>query len=68
MLVLRENIYTDSAETDSRSSRGCTRSTTRSPKDPVMVTTNFSITYFSVANEIEGAGLPAGCWSPTPRG
>jgi acetyl-CoA decarbonylase/synthase complex subunit gamma len=23
------------------------------------VTTNFSITYFSVANEVEGAGLPA---------
>ena len=27
--------------------------------DPVLVTTNFSITYFSVANEVEGAGLPA---------
>ena len=29
------------------------------PTDPVLVTTNFSITYFSVANEVEGAGLPA---------
>jgi acetyl-CoA decarbonylase/synthase complex subunit gamma len=29
------------------------------PEDPVLVTTNFSITYFSVANEVEGAGLPA---------
>ncbi len=32
-----------------------------SPKDtsPVMVTTNFSITYFAVANEVEGSGWPA---------
>ena len=29
------------------------------PSDPVLVTTNFSITYFSVANEVEGTGLPA---------
>jgi acetyl-CoA decarbonylase/synthase complex subunit gamma len=28
-------------------------------EDPVLVTTNFSITYFSVANEIEGSGRPA---------
>jgi acetyl-CoA decarbonylase/synthase complex subunit gamma len=28
------------------------------PTDPVLVTTNFSITYFSVANEVEGSGLP----------
>ena len=26
---------------------------------PVLVTTNFSITYFAVANEVEGSGLPA---------
>ena len=30
-----------------------------SPEDPVMVTTNFSITYFSVANEVEGSGNSA---------
>jgi len=29
------------------------------PDDPLLVTTNFSITYFSVANEVEGSGLPA---------
>ena len=29
------------------------------PDAPVLVTTNFSITYFSVANEVESAGLPA---------
>ena len=28
------------------------------PSDPLMVTTNFSITYFSVANEIESSGIP----------
>ena len=26
---------------------------------PALVTTNFSITYFSVANEVEGSGKPA---------
>jgi acetyl-CoA decarbonylase/synthase complex subunit gamma len=29
------------------------------PDSPVMVTTNFSITYFAVANEVEGSGWPA---------
>jgi len=28
-------------------------------ESPVLVTTNFSITYFSVANEVESSGLPA---------
>ena len=31
----------------------------RTPDSPVLVTTNFSITYFSVANEVDGSGLPA---------
>jgi acetyl-CoA decarbonylase/synthase complex subunit gamma len=29
------------------------------PESPVLVTTNFSITYFAISNEVEGAGLPA---------
>ena len=29
------------------------------PESPVLITTNFSITYFAVANEVEGSGLPA---------
>jgi acetyl-CoA decarbonylase/synthase complex subunit gamma len=28
-------------------------------KAPLMVTTNFSITYFAVSNEVEGSGWPA---------
>ncbi|MBU1661747.1 MAG: acetyl-CoA decarbonylase/synthase complex subunit gamma, partial [Chloroflexi bacterium] len=28
------------------------------PEDPFLVTTNFSITYFSVANEVESMSLP----------
>ena len=29
------------------------------PDSPLMVTTNFSITYFAVNNEVEGSGRPA---------
>ena len=58
LLTLRQNIYTDpqkpiqvepklyeigAADADS----------------PVLITTNFSLTYFSVAGEVEGAGVPA---------
>jgi acetyl-CoA decarbonylase/synthase complex subunit gamma len=28
-------------------------------ESPVLITTNFSITYFSVANEVEGSGKPS---------
>ena len=28
------------------------------PDDPLMVTTNFSITYFAAANEVESSGIP----------
>ena len=43
----------------SRFNRAFTRSTLLKLESPVLVTTNFSITYFSVANEVEGSGLPA---------
>ena len=29
------------------------------PDSPLLITTNFSLTYFSVAGEVEGAGVPA---------
>ena len=29
------------------------------PDSPLLVTTNFSLTYFSVAGEVEGSGMPA---------
>jgi acetyl-CoA decarbonylase/synthase complex subunit gamma len=58
LLVLRENIYTD-PQKPIQVQPGIYEIHDPAPDDPVLVTTNFSITYFSVANEVEGAGLPA---------
>ncbi len=58
LLVLRENIYTD-PQKPIQVLPGLYEINNPKPGDAVLVTTNFSITYFSVANEVEGAGLPA---------
>ncbi len=58
LLVLRENIYTD-PQKPIQVQPGIYEINNPKPEDPVLVTTNFSITYFSVANEVEGAGIPA---------
>jgi acetyl-CoA decarbonylase/synthase, CODH/ACS complex subunit gamma len=58
LLVLRQNIYTD-PQKPIQMLPGLYPINDPKPNDPVMVTTNFSITYFSVANEIEGAGNSA---------
>ncbi|MFH1104277.1 MAG: acetyl-CoA decarbonylase/synthase complex subunit gamma [Actinomycetota bacterium] len=58
LLVLRENIYTD-PQKPIQVQPAIYEINDPGPSDPVLVTTNFSITYFSVANEVEGAGLPA---------
>ena len=58
LLVLRQNIYTD-PQKPIQVLPGLYEINNPSADDPVLVTTNFSITYFSVANEVEGAGLPA---------
>jgi acetyl-CoA decarbonylase/synthase complex subunit gamma len=58
ILVLRENIYTD-PQKPIQVQPAIYEINDPSPEDPVLVTTNFSITYFSVANEVEGSGLPA---------
>jgi acetyl-CoA decarbonylase/synthase complex subunit gamma len=58
LLVLRQNIYTD-PQKPIQVQPGLYEINDPTPEDPVLVTTNFSITYFSVANEVEGAGLPA---------
>lgn len=58
VLVLRQNIYTD-PQKPIQVQPGLYEINNPKPDDPVLVTTNFSITYFSVANEVEGAGLPA---------
>lgn len=58
LLVLRENIYTD-PQKPIQVQPSVYEINNPKPEDPVLVTTNFSITYFSVANEVEGSGMPA---------
>jgi len=58
LLVLRQNIYTD-PQKPIQVQPGVYEINSPNPESPVLVTTNFSITYFSVANEVEGSGMPA---------
>jgi acetyl-CoA decarbonylase/synthase complex subunit gamma len=58
LLVLRENIYTD-PQKPIQVQPGIYEINNPTADSPAMVTTNFSITYFSVANEVEGSGQPA---------
>jgi acetyl-CoA decarbonylase/synthase complex subunit gamma len=58
LLVLRENIYTDPQQ-PIQVQPALYEINDPTPDDPLLVTTNFSITYFSVANEVEGSALPA---------
>jgi acetyl-CoA decarbonylase/synthase complex subunit gamma len=58
LLVLRQNIYTD-PQKPIQVQPGLYEINSPKPDSPVLVTTNFSITYFSISNEVEGAGLPA---------
>jgi acetyl-CoA decarbonylase/synthase complex subunit gamma len=58
LLVLRQNIYTD-PQKPIQVQPGVYEINKPGPEAPVLVTTNFSITYFSVANEVESSGLPA---------
>ncbi len=55
LLVLRQNIYTD-PQKPIQVQPGIYEINNPDPDAPLMVTTNFSITYFSVANEVEGSG------------
>lgn len=57
LLVLRANIFTD-PQKPIQVQPGVYEINHPGPHDPLMVTTNFSITYFAVANEIESSGLP----------
>ena len=58
LLVLRENIFTD-PQKPIQVKPGLYEINDPKPEDPLLVTTNFSITYFSVANEVESSGKPA---------
>lgn len=55
LLVFRQNIYTD-PQKPIQVTPGLYEINKPGPDDPIMVTTNFSITYFSVSNEVEGSG------------
>ena len=57
LLVLRQNIFTD-PQKPIQVQPGLYEINDPTPDAPLMVTTNFSITYFSVANEVDSSGLP----------
>lgn len=57
LLAWRVNIYTNPQE-PIKVQPGVYEINNPKPDSPVMITTNFSITYFSVANEVDGSGLP----------
>jgi acetyl-CoA decarbonylase/synthase complex subunit gamma len=57
LLVLRANIYTD-PQKPIQVQPGIYEINEPGTDSPLMVTTNFSITYFSVANEVDGSGVP----------
>jgi acetyl-CoA decarbonylase/synthase, CODH/ACS complex subunit gamma len=58
LLTLRQNIYTD-PQKPIQVSPGLYEIGNPKPESPLLVTTNFSLTYFSVAGEVEGSGIPA---------
>ncbi len=57
LLAWRVNVYTNPQE-PIKVQPGVYEINNPTADSPVMITTNFSITYFSVANEVDGSGLP----------
>ncbi|MEZ4582927.1 MAG: hypothetical protein R3A10_15040 [Caldilineaceae bacterium] len=57
LLVLRQNIFTD-PQKPIQVQPGLYEINDPTADSPLMVTTNFSITYFSVANEVDSSGMP----------
>jgi acetyl-CoA decarbonylase/synthase complex subunit gamma len=58
LLTLRLNIYTDPQKPISVDP-GVYEFNNPTADSPLLVTTNFSLTYFSVAGELDGGGMPA---------
>jgi acetyl-CoA decarbonylase/synthase complex subunit gamma len=58
LLTARKNIYTD-PQKPIQMEPGLYPIREPNRQSPVLVTTNFSLTYFSVASEVEGSGMPA---------
>ena len=57
LLALRQNIYTD-PQKPIQVEPGIYEINKPDSSSPVLVTTNFSITYFAVANEVDSSGSP----------
>jgi len=57
LLTLRQNIFTD-PQKPIQVTPGLYEINDPAPESPLLVTTNFSLTYFSVAGEAENSGLP----------
>ena len=57
LLALRENLYTD-PQTPIQVQPDLYEINDPTADSPLYVTTNFSITYFAVANEVSGSGQP----------
>ena len=57
LLTLRLNIYTD-PQKPIQVSPGLYQFNEPGPNSPVLISTNFSLTYFSVAGEVESSGVP----------
>jgi acetyl-CoA decarbonylase/synthase complex subunit gamma len=58
LLTLRQNIYTDPQKPIQMEPK-LYEIGAAAADSPLLITTNFSLTYFSVAGEVEGAGIPA---------
>ncbi|MGD2144025.1 MAG: acetyl-CoA decarbonylase/synthase complex subunit gamma [Anaerolineae bacterium] len=58
LLTLRTNLYTNPQE-PIQVEPGIYELNDPDLDSPLLVTTNFSITYFSVANEVDGSGIPS---------
>jgi len=58
LFVLRQNIYTD-PQRPMQVEQGFYPINSPDENSPVLVTTNFSLTYFIVSSEVEGSKMPA---------
>ena len=58
LITLRQNIYTDPQKPIQVEPK-LYEIGAAGPASPLLITTNFSLTYFSVSGEVEGAGVPA---------
>jgi acetyl-CoA decarbonylase/synthase, CODH/ACS complex subunit gamma len=58
LLTLRQNVYTD-PQKPIQVEPGIYEVGKPGPDSPLLMTVNFSLTYFTVSGEIEGSGVPA---------